>query len=185
MTDWNPLEQPADSVILAGETSPGICEVDAGVQKRDYDERRGPALSGARLVYRGTKLVRFTLRIKLYTVADWDGWNAWSRLVERPPDGTRPGALDIEHPQLEALGVTSCVIEELGQAKRTSDDGEWTIEIKCIEHRPPAPALVGVDGSESQATTDPLDREIERNSAEIARLTSEGLGAAAVTEAGL
>lgn len=182
MTDWNPLTQPTDFFLLAGERSPGVCEIDQATVKRDYDERRGPALSGARLVYRGTRLVRPTIRVKLTSITDWDGWNQFRRLLVRPPDGTRPGALDIEHPILEAQGVNSVVIEEVGQPVRTTEDGEWTIEIRTIEHRPPTPALVGVEGS-TQVSADEDIRTIERNSAEIARLDAEAFGAAALAGA--
>lgn len=181
MTDWIGLTQPHDYVVLAGQRSPGVCTVSGVKTIRDYDERRGIGLTGGRLVYRGTKLRRPMLTIKLYTVEDWNAWNAWMPLVQRPPDGARPHALDIEHPLLEANGITSVVIEEDVAVEQTSEDGEWTVIIKMIEQRPPRPALVGIDGS-NQDTLDPLDLEIERNSAEIARLTAEGLGEEALVE---
>ena len=187
MTDWNPIEQPTDRVILAGQASPGIAEVDQASVKRDYDERRGPALSGARLRFRGTKLCRPIVRIRLYTVEDWEAWNEWSRQLQRAPDGTRPGAIDIEHPILEAQGVTSVVVDEVGQPVRTKDDGEWTIEIKFIEHRAPVPTLVGIDGSVADQGDD--NPEVGRRTRILADLMAEedaaALGASAAAEAGL
>lgn len=183
--DWNPIEQPkrADRIILAGEASPGIAVVDRSTLERDYDERRGVALSGARLRYRGVKLIRPKVSIKLYSVDDWNRWNVWKRLLARAPDGSRPHALDIEHPSFAEVGVTAVVIWKHSPPVRTSNDGEWTAEIEMIEHRPPQPVDVGIDGSESDQGDD--NPEVGRLRRELDALVIAGedlddLGAAAL-----
>lgn len=65
------------------------------------------------------------------------------------PRSRRAEALDIWHPILELLGITSVVIENVLQPKQTAD-GEWTVEIKMIEHRPITYALAAIEGSQPQ-----------------------------------
>lgn len=156
---WNPNEEPVDYVELAGQRTPGLAEIIGAGSPRQWDEARGPGLSGARLRFRGLRLSRFMIRIRLFTTQDFADWEAFRSVVQRPPLGERPRAIDIVHPITTDAGINSVVVEDVSQMTQT-DDGEWTIEIKLIEHRPPLPAAAVIDGS-SQATTDPLDLEIE------------------------
>jgi hypothetical protein len=97
--------------------------------------------------------------------------------VARPPGGERPRALDIVHPVLEDVEIRSVVVENVSQMTQT-DDGEWTVEIQLIEHRPVVRAAAVIDGSH-QDTTDPLDAEIE----DLTRVLRDELGAEAADEA--
>lgn len=168
---WNPISSPIDYVILAGKRSPGIAEITGGSSPRKWDERKGYAFSGARVVYRGMGLAKPTLKIKLSTVEHWAEWDEWKELVKKPPAMSRPRALDISHPLLDAIDVRSVVVEDVSQPEQTGD-GEWTIAIKLIEYRKPTFALAAPDGSQTQPT-DPYERRIAANSARIAALNQE------------
>ena len=91
-------------------------------------------------MFRGVGLCYFTVRIKLYTEADWAAWLAFKPLVERPPLGVRPKAQDIAHPLLDHLGVSAAVVEDVTQAEQ-AEAGEWIVTIKFIEFRRPKVAL--------------------------------------------
>lgn len=156
---WNPNTDPVDFAELGGQRTPGICEVIGAGSPRQWDEGRGPGLSGARLRFRGLRLGKPMLRIKLVSEQDFADWEAFRSVVQRPPLGERPRALDIVHPILEDVGIRSVVVEDVSQLTQT-DNGEWTVEIKLIEYRPPVRAAATIDGS-TQATADPLDAEIE------------------------
>lgn len=157
---WDPITQPVDYIDLGGQRSPGLAEVVGASSPRKWDERRGYGLSGAIVVFRGIGLARFSVKLRFYTPEDWAGWYAWKPVVDRPPLGTRPRALDIWHPLLEAQQITKVVVEDVGQPEQT-DDGEWTVEIKFIEYRRPKIALAKPEGS--QATpADPMEAEILR-----------------------
>lgn len=165
---WNPNEEPVDYVELGGQRTPGLAEIIGAGSPRQWDEARGPGLSGARLRFRGLRLSHFILRIRLFTTADFEAWESFRDVVQRPPLGERPRAIDIVHPITAGAGIRSAVVEDVSQLVQT-DDGEWTVEIKLIEHRPPVPAAAVVDGS-SQATTDPRERRNEAAAAELASL---------------
>lgn len=152
---WNPIEEPVDKVLIGGEETPGIADVEDAGSPRDWDARRGRGLSGATLAFEGLPLAPFKILLRLYTVADWAAWHAFSPRVQRPPVGERAQAMDITHPILEEVGIRSFVVTNLLAPKQTRD-GEWTIEIQCQEYRAPAPTLSTIDSSSDSLTKEPL-----------------------------
>lgn len=166
---WSPLADPIDYVLIAGRRTPGIAEVVNASSPREWDERRAYGTIGARLVYRGSGLARFSIRLRFTAQADWDAWDEFAPLVARLPDTQRATALDVWHPLLEGLGIAALVIAEVVQPVRDGDDGAWIIELKCIEHRPPYRRVVPVDGSRAEPGTEPQD-EVD---ATIERLTGQ------------
>lgn len=78
--------------------------------------------------------------------------------------GPRELALEISHPQLEALGISRVVLDELGQEEQRGD-GEWIVPIKFIEYREPRRRIARADGSAATPNTegarDAFDLEIE------------------------
>jgi hypothetical protein len=171
---WNPITDPVDYVLFAGRRTPGIAEVSGGSSPRKWEERKGYALSGARVVFRGLGLAKPVVSIRLYTRADWDEWESFKIIVQRPPSMTRPRAIDVWHPLLEEIDVRSVVVEDVSQPEQRAD-GEWVVTIKLIEHRAPTFALASPDGSQAQET-DPYEQRIAANSARIAALNEELAG---------
>lgn len=168
---FNPLTEPVDYVMLAGRRSPGIAEVRNANSPRRLRRRRGYGLSGATVVFLGVDLSEPLIVLRLYTEQDWQDWHDWRDVVQRPPLGERARALDIWHPILEDQGITAVLIEDVSQPAQTGD-GEWTIEIKCVEYRRPEFALSEPEGSDAEPT-DPIDRLIDQNTAEIRRMSEE------------
>lgn len=155
----NPITNPTDFVILAGRRSPGIAEVTSADSPRRWDERRGYGLSGARTIFRGTGLAYPKLLLRLYTPEDFEAWNEWRPLVQAPPAGERPRALQIEHPFLEDLGIRAVNVKNVKQPVQTGD-GEWTVEIEMIEYREPVPALAAPRGTTNGPPLTPNQLEI-------------------------
>lgn len=165
---FNPINTPVDYVLLANRRSPGLAVVTNAASPRMWDERRGFALSGARVVFRGIGLARPLVTLRLLTVADFDAWHDWRELVQRPPVGTRGHAQDIWHPILEDLGIVSVVVEDVLQPVQVAD-GEWNVAIKFIEYRRPVVTLETIGSSET-TPTDPVDRYIEELTAQVTTL---------------
>lgn len=160
--NWTPLTSPVDFIRLAGRESPGIADVMGAGSPRRWDVRKGYALSGATTVFRGMDVARFKVRIRLYSEQDWSDWHAWKDLVQRPPTGTRPRALDIWHPALEECGIASAVVENVSQPEQIHDTGEWAITIDFIEHRPRLPISIKTEGSDSTATESEMQRALRQ-----------------------
>jgi hypothetical protein len=171
-TNFNPLTNPIDFILLAGRPSPGIAEVVGAGNPRKWDEQSGPYLSGAFLVGGGNRLSHFTVKIRLYTNQDWVDWHDWRPLVERTPYGQRPRALDIWHPWLVMLKIKSVVVEDVGQPE-PDETGGFVIPIKFVEFRRPKLTLLKPTASEQKKSTDPADRTIE-NLTQILKNGGEG-----------
>jgi hypothetical protein len=168
---FNPETDPVDYILLANQRSPGLAVISNAASLRRWDERRGYALSGARVVYRGLGLARPIVTLRLLSAADWDAWHEWRPLVQRPPVGEGARAQDIWHPILEDLDIGSVVVENVLQPKQVAD-GEWAIDIKFIEYRRPVPTLESIGSSEERAT-DPVDRYIEQLTGQVQALAAE------------
>lgn len=162
---FRPLQQPVDHILLAGQKSPGIAVVSGASSPRTWDERRGYAQIGARVVFRGIGLAKFTVTLSLFSAADWDDWHDWRELVQRPPVGERARAKDIWHPVLEDLGISAAVVEDVGQPEQ-GDTGEWTISIKFIEYRPPI-RLPAESVGASEDGPSAFDRQVQSIEAQL------------------
>lgn len=156
---WNPLTDPVDYILLSGERSPGIADVEGFTSPRRWDERKGYGLSGGTVIFRGIGLAAGTVSLRLFESEHFERWDTWKNLVQRPPIGTRGHAMDISHPQLDDLGVTSVVIEDVSQLEQT-EDGIWTVKIRMKEFRRPVLQLQAPTGSQARSA-DPVDIEIE------------------------
>jgi hypothetical protein len=160
---WNPITQPVDYVLLAGARSPGIAELVNADNPREWTKQQGYGLTGQFAIFRGLVLSVFSVKIRLYTEADWDAWNVWIPGISAPPTPNNPTAFDIWHPQLEALGIKSVFVINIKQGVQ-EDDGVWVHEIELSDYRPrPKLSLIKPEGSKSgPASVDPYDREIDR-----------------------
>jgi hypothetical protein len=165
---FNPISSPVDYILLANRRSPGIATLSNVNSPRMWDERRGFALSGARVVFRGIGLARPICTLRLVNDADFDAWHEWRELVQRPPIGERGRAQDIWHPILEDLGIVSVVVEDVTQPRQV-EDGVWDIDIKFIEFRRPVVTLETIGSSET-TPTDPVDRFIDELSSQVQAL---------------
>jgi len=169
---FNPLSEPVDYILLANRRSPGLATIAGADTPRRWDERRGIALSGSRVVYRGLELSKPIVRLVLLTEDDWAAWHEWKPLVERPPRGERARAKDIWHPILEDQGVTAVNVQDVLQPMQTAD-GEWTIEIRFIEHREPVRINELIAGSETVEEPDEAQQIILSMQNQINALQAE------------
>lgn len=173
---WNPLDNPKDYIVLAGQKSPGLCDVVGAAAIRNIDERQGYGLSGAFVVFKGRGLAKFSVRFRLYDAADWLAWNAFSPLVDKVPTrrtgkGKDSGVMTIVHPLLAECAVDHCMVTERGQPEQTGD-GEWTIEIKFIEWRQPKLSLATPEGAVPDEP-DPIEAVIGKLTEQRDRLATQ------------
>ena len=169
---WNPYDVPVDSVIFAGQQTPGVAEVVGASAPRRFDERESYGFSGAYIVYHGHKLAHFTVRVRLYTEQDWSDWHAFKPLVDRVPRGRRQGSIDVTHPFLAMLGIRSAVVEDVTQPEQ-NDSGVWQIDIKLIEWRAPHIALAQPEGAEASPQDPPEVAELKRKTETAETLREE------------
>jgi hypothetical protein len=155
---WNPYDDPVNYALCAGRKTPGLLDVAGAGSPRKWEERQGYGLTGATLVYLGLGLSPFELKIRLYSVEDWNDWHAWKDVVQKPPVNRVPRAIDIIHPLLAEVKIKAIVVLDVSQPEQTGD-GEWTITIKCQAYRRPKITLAKPEGA-AATKNDPVDEAI-------------------------
>lgn len=142
-----------DYITLNGLPSPGRADImPADGVVRSWDERKGYGYSGAFLVYTGDGLAHFTVKLTLWDPPDlFVEWFPFAQLLAVSPKGLLATdyaafALGIGHPVLNAppWSISGVVVESVGFPIQ-DDEGLWTIDLKFIVYRAPAPALGKVD----------------------------------------
>lgn len=140
-----------DVFALAGQTSPGLCDIEGAGSPRKWDVRDGHGQSGATVAFTGNSLSKFKIKVRLYTPEEFAAWQTFRTLLDKAPDGTKPKSLDIYHPWLAELGIKSVVVEDVKQCEQPKD-GEFVYEIAFIQWQAPKPSAGVPKGSKSTAT---------------------------------
>jgi hypothetical protein len=166
---WNPMDQPVDFASIGGLLTPGKIDIMGAGSPRNWDQRMGYGWSGSFPVFTGMKLSEFSSRIRLYTTEDWDHWDVFKIVVEKPPAGKRPRALDIWHPFLEMLDIRSVVVTDCSQPEPIDELGTHAIVIKWMVFRRPKITLAKPEASEVKPK-DEVEQEIEALTKEFNRL---------------
>jgi hypothetical protein len=170
---WDPITQPCDYIILAGQKSPGYADVYGAYDEREFKVNQPPFSTGAVIVYKRRKLAEFSVRIRLYTLEEHAAFTAWRPVIDAKPGvRTRATALDIQHPLLAQLDIKQVVVKSVSQLDQTQD-GEWSLSIAFLESRPlPRPSLAKVEAAKA-SPGDPVDQKLDENKDEIQRIVKE------------
>jgi hypothetical protein len=98
----------------------------------------------------------------MYNSSDWALYQALRPLLVRPPYGSRPKALDIVHPILLDVEITSIVIADVHALTKPDEAGPWEKTIDCLQWRRPKLALSKPEGAAAQSKSDdPYDKMID------------------------
>ncbi|MBN8609646.1 MAG: hypothetical protein J0L92_03630 [Deltaproteobacteria bacterium] len=169
---WSPLSAPQDYATIAGQRTPGICRVEGFKNRSRWDIRQGPALSGARLRYRGFEPAQGKLVLTFTEPQHWSDWTAFAPTVRRAPLGERATHLEIEHPILASMDIRAVAVASVSQPAPVDDKGTWAVEIELIEYLEPLPAVSTPRGADTGEELTPVQREIEENTRTIAALAA-------------
>lgn len=160
LVDW-------DYILLAGVKSPGLCDVKGAGRPLKWDVVEGYMMDGAALKYGGRGLASFSVTFRFYTNEELEEWRAFARRFTAMKVTREQGkalgsslALDIMHPVLADLDITSVVLEDVGALEQTMDSGEWSATMKFKEYRPLKATGGVVKGSENAEPPDPYDDKI-------------------------
>jgi hypothetical protein len=158
-----------DKINVAGQLSPGACEISRGFAPNKWDERNGYGLSGSTLIFRGIGLATFTVKIRMWTDEQLAEWETWKQIIDRPVSRKYPRALKVWHPILEDMGVSAAIVEKRGQLTK-KNTGDWEVEIYFKEYRKPKVALAAPDGAKDQKPIDPYDQKISELTGQLGEL---------------
>jgi len=158
-----------DYIVLSGERSPGKAIVHGLSAPRKWQENDGYALSGASLIFGGNKLCHFEVEIQLWEDDHWKQWDTFAKRLEKPPEGVRPKAQDIQHPLINRSPhkITSVVVDDVTGGDIT-EDGMGIYRIKLIAYKAPKPVLARIVASTPGVELKPTAQDA--NEVEIQRL---------------
>jgi len=146
----NPLDHPEqyDTIVLADQRSPGLCKLGGPMLDHGWQKQKPKGSSGAETIHNGDDLVEFTVELYLWRderVDHFAGWEAWRPLLRRPIAKGSPKALDVYHPQLAELGVTSVVCSKEGSLEPDGKGGA-RVRLTFLQYAPPVAASSGKPG---------------------------------------
>ena len=158
----DPITYPEayNQIRLGGVLSPGFCKVSEFKRLHTIDKKTGKGSVGSTTTFVGKPVIAGTIKFHLWDngtlgtghnhFAEWDNFRP---LFKYDPTKRAMNAVDIYHPVLDDIEVTSVVCEELGSLV-DEGQGMWSITVKLCEYSPP-PKISAVStptGSVSNST---------------------------------
>lgn len=163
-----------DYIVLAGQQSPGRATVQGAALERKWDVRDPQGASGANAIYYGEKLIRFQVRIDLWTPEQFADWTKFAKLLQKEPAGRIATAMRISHPLLNVppLNIQDVVVENCSQMTE-DDDGMFSCTIDFLQFRPPKPAEGKPVGSTPGAGPKVVQSAQDAGEEQIAKLVNQ------------
>jgi hypothetical protein len=174
----NPIDSPQsfDVVKIDGVENPGIIApggITGFERKSEFDIKKG----------KGTKGGTVTLTNLPWNAFHFEAWDAIYRArFKFDPTKTKKQAVDIFHPSLKKLDISSVVTKSIGP-EMPEGKGLWSITVDLIEFIPPPPKNItntptgstskGGQAGASGKSDDPI---ADAQQAEIAKLLREARG---------
>jgi hypothetical protein len=166
----DPVSNPSayDKIILAGKESPGRAKLNFPTRDEGWEKQESKGEEGGETVPNGPKLIDFEVELYLWKermrgIDHFARWEAWKPLLLKPVAKGARRALDIYHPQLDGLGITSVVV---GTWTEPQPDGKGggTVKLKFIQYKPSKPKSTkkpsgSVAGPAALGGGDALDRD--------------------------
>lgn len=171
---WNKVE-------IAGRECPGICVVSGFVRNFGWDIKKGKGTKGATLTLNEFPPAEGKIVFSLWTQNHFDEWVEFRKLFLYDPPKTKGGPVDIYHPSLADIEITSVVCKSLSPVQHKGK-GLYEITGDFIEYLPPPPVakVSTADGSKSntgfKAGGDPGDKDkkvADEQQAQIKKLLEE------------
>lgn len=177
----NPLDNPGewDVVVIAGQRSPGKCELEGFERKHDWDRKKGKGAAGETITFTQKPAAEGKLTFTFWERDHFTAWAQFRPLFLYNPTKKQPTPVDIFHPSLEDVGIKSVVCGTIGPIKHMGKQ-EYAVEVQLLEYNPPPPksAVSTPNGSRgnsppppgSGATPDPI---ADAQQAQIAALLKQ------------
>lgn len=147
--------QSWDVVVVGGVTSPGICKLTECVRKHEWDIKKGKGSLGAEITFVQRPPAEVLLEFYLWQADHFAAWDTFVPLFKYDPTRKTVQAVDIYHPSLADIDLTSVVTEEIG-AITHEGGGYYRRTVKLLEYFPPPNA--NATGTPSGSTgTNPND----------------------------
>lgn len=138
----SPFSSPLswDTITIGGMQWWGKFEIRRAKRKYKWDVKDASGQEGATETYRGRRPETFTIRFYIWTDLMWLNWKILSG-ANFVYDGVKeqPKPIDIQHPGLNATGITQVICEALPIVEKVSDDLMFAADVELREYFPPIP----------------------------------------------
>lgn len=152
----NPIDFPQDWDVIkvAQQTSPGLCKLSGFVRDHEFDVKKGKGTIGGTVTFVGRPPAKGTVTIQLWTLDHFTQWFAFMPLLRYDPTKKAVQAVDVYHPSLALIEMTSFVVEGVGAIEHQGN-GLYAVVVKLLEYFPPPKASAVSTPSGSQANQSP------------------------------
>jgi hypothetical protein len=157
----NPHDNPDafDHISLAGSKSPGLVTLSGHGLAEKWDVKDANGQDGSSTTRKGKKLAAFKATFFLTkdpaaAVDDFVAWDFFLPVLKSSTSGEVPVGLDIYHPDLAELEISSVVITKIG-GKKHDGKGGATVDVEFLQYRPPKKKkATGPSGSKGTSLTE-------------------------------
>lgn len=182
----NPFDfAQAWDVISIGRTAcPGICKISGFKRAHEWDVKKGKGSFGASITFIQRPPAKGSVTFSLWTALHFSQWDVFRPLLKYDPTHKAVQAVDIYHPSLADIDITSVVTESIGAIEHQGDQ-LYTITVDFLEYFPPpkksaigsptgSAAAAGKPGQSGIGSTG--DAAADAQQKEIAKLLAQAQG---------
>lgn len=152
----DPINNPEawDFVLIGGVQCPGRCKVGEFKRANEWDIKKGKGSLGATVTYVSRPPAKGGIEFYLWLPIHFQQWETFRPLFKYDPTKKAVKAIDIYHPGLADIDVTSVVCEMIGNLQNDGM-GLWTVKVDLLEYFPPPakPAISTPQGAVGNAPT--------------------------------
>lgn len=136
----DPITQPRawDKIQIGGVDSPGTCTVSEFKRAHEFDVKKGKGTYGATITFVGRPPAKGTVKFSLWAQDHFQEWKEFRKLLKYDPTKTTVTAIDIAHPSLRDIDITSVVTESIGNIT-PEGKGMYSCTVEFLEYFPPPP----------------------------------------------
>ena len=135
----DPLSFPQqwDVVVVAGNvSSPGLAKVSEFKRKHEFDVKKGKGTLGATVTFVGRPPATGSVKFYLWTPTHFQQWDIFRTYLKYDPTKKAVQAIDIYHPSLADIEVSSVVVESIGNFVHEGQQ-YYSITVELLEYFPP------------------------------------------------
>lgn len=143
-----------DVFTIGGFKSPGVAVVHEFKRKHEFDVKKSKGVYGATITFVGRPPAQGRITLKFWQAAHFISWAGFRPLLKYNPTKTTVQAVDIFHPSLGDIDLTSVVCESIGNIIHEGNK-LYTVEIELLEYFPPPPIAAVSTPTTSKPDADP------------------------------
>lgn len=134
----DPIQNPQawDVIRVGSATSPGICKITGVKRGFEWDVKRGKGSLGATVTFVQRPPAKIAILFRLWTANHFQQWDVFRPLLKFDPTKKSVQAVDIYHPALADIEITSVVVESIGAIEHAGDQ-LYTVAVELLEYFPP------------------------------------------------